>query len=156
MKCLFIALLMFNLSYAKYDVIYNEKKLGEIINMETINDNYIEIKLTNKLAKFFISKEKFVLFNENYNKPLNNQKSTKYKEDKYQILEIIKLSKNENIHYKKINISNDKYIELWFDKKNYFKYTSKKMVKSEGYLTKEGKTLLTLVDTKNNIKILLN
>jgi len=147
---------MFSFSFAKYDVIYNNVKLGEIKDMETIKNDYIEIKLTSKLVKFFSSKEKYVLHNDNFEGKQTNQKDIKYKKDKYQVLNIVKLSKEQNVKYKKFDISKDKYIELWHDKKYHFKYTSKKTVKSEGYLTVKDHTLLSLIDTKNNIQIILN
>ena len=156
MKYLLIFFILFGFSFAKYDVIYYGVKLGEIKDMETIKENYIEIKITNKLAKFFSSKETFVLHNENFDKNITIQENTQYKKDKYQVLNIIKLATTQNISYKKFDISKDKYIELWYDKKYYFKYTSKKRVKSEGYLIIKGETLISLIDTKNNIQIILN
>lgn len=156
MRYLLPILLLFSFSFAKYDVIYNDMKLGEIQNIDTIEDDYIEIDVTSKLAKFFLSKDKFVYHTDKFNENSKDKDNAKYKKDRYQILNIIRLSTTQDITYKKFKIEEDKYIELWYDGKYFFKYTSKKRVKSEGYLTVKDHILTSLVDTKNNIQIVLN
>lgn len=156
MKYLLSVLLLFSFSFAKYDVLYNDIKLGEIQNIKTIKENYIQIDVTSKMAKFFFSKDKFIIHNDHFDKNSKNENRVKYKKDKYQVLNIIQLTSAQNIKYEKFNISKGKYIELWFDEKYYFRYTSKNKLKSEGYLVVKDHVLQSLVDTRNNIKIILN
>ncbi len=150
---LFITLIC-SFSFAKYDVVYNNIKVGEIRNLETIKEDYLEIDVTSGLVKFLFSKDKFVVYNEDYNGKLEKEKRIKYKKDKYQILHIIHLATTQGVDYKKIDIEKDKYIELLFDEKYYYKYTSKNRIKSEGYLIVKDNKLVSLVDIKNNIQII--
>jgi hypothetical protein len=156
MRVLLPLILIFSFSFAKYDVIYNNMKLGEIQNLDTIENDYIEIDVTSKLAKLFLSKDKFIYHTAEFDESLKNDETTKYKKDRYQILNIVRLSTTKNITYEKFIISENKYIELWFDGKFYFRYTSRDKLKSEGYLIVKDHILQSLVDTRNKIKIVLN
>ncbi len=154
MRYLLSVFLVFSFSFAKYDVIYNGMKLGEISNFETIKKDYLEIDVTSNLAKLISAKDKFIVYNEKYNGKFEKSNDIKFKKDKYQILKIINLAITQKIDYKKIIIDKDKYIEVLFDGDYYFKYTSKNKIKSEGYIKVENSTLISLIDIKNNIKII--
>lgn len=154
MRYLLYVILFCSFSFAKYNIIYNDIKLGEINHLDTIKKEYLEISITNKLAKFIFAKDKFIIYNENYTGNLEEENTTKFKKDKYQIIKILNLATLQNIVYKKIIIEKDKYIEIVFNKDYSFKYVSKNKIKSEGYIEVQNNILISLIDTKNNIKIL--
>lgn len=154
MRYLLYVILFCSFSFAKYNIIYNDITLGEINHLDTIKKEYLEISITNKLAKFIFAKDKFIIYNENYTGNLEEENTTKFKKDKYQIIKILNLATLQNIVYKKIIIEKDKYIEIVFNKDYSFKYVSKNKIKSEGYIEVQNNILISLIDTKNNIKIL--
>ena len=140
-----------------HDLIILTKSLKKKHNVESIKTKVKQEKIdvTNFIAQLLLRKKKLIYYNVNFDKQLNQYAKTKYKKDKYEVINIIKLALSNTVKSKKFEISKEKYIKFECNKECKFKYISKKKVKSEGYIRVKNNILQALVDTKNNVKIVL-
>lgn len=156
MRYILCFLIFTNLLLANYKITYHNLKLGEIKDLTTINESYLKVKVTNPIARFLLRAKYMILYNEDF-KGEKSEKKTKYKKDNYQLIRLIsramtnKLSEKERIYVKN---HKEKYIDLTYDKKYYFKYISKKRVKTDGYFEIKDGTFTSLIEHKNKIKII--
>ena len=155
MKFILTLLLLTNFAFASYTIKYQGLTLGTITNFDTLKDNYLEADVTNKIARFLLGKDKFVFYNEDY-KGKKNDKNTKYKKDKYAIVDILKKAASNNIKNERIEVKKDKFIDVKFDKNYKFIYNSKNRIKSNGYFEMKDGELLSLIETINSIEIIKN
>lgn len=153
MKIILILLVMVSSIFADYSISYTNLKLGTIEDINTVKENYFKAKVTNPMAKFLLGKKEFIFFNEKYNEEKENKKA-KYKKDKYFIIDILKKAISNNLKEERIFVEKDKYIDVTKNKDYEFKYISKGKVKSFGKIVVRNFELISLVDEKNNIKIL--
>jgi len=152
MKFLLTILLSASFALANYTISYNGITLGEIDNFDTLEKNYLEAKVTNRLARLLLGKDKFVFYNEDY-KEGKKDKNTKYKKDKYAIVYILRKAFSNDVKAEKIEVKKDKFIEVSFDKNYKFVYNSKGRIKSKGHFIMKDNTLETLIETVNDIEI---
>ncbi len=138
--------------FGNYSVYFNGIKLGDIKNFDTLKENYLKGSVTNGLANFLLGKDFFVYYNEDY-KGITNDKNTKYKKDKYGIIYILKKAYSNNLKAEKIQIKEDKYIDIYLDENFKFEYNSKGEIKSIGYFKMSNGELEELKETINSISI---
>lgn len=151
-KSLLILLIAPYLAFADYSIYFNKIKLGSINNFSSLDKNFIKIKITNKIAKFFLRKEFVIYYNEKYNLTKKN-KNTLFKKDKYQIVNILKSSiQNEN-KSKRLILKKTSYLDIEYNKNYNFTYVSKGKTKSKGSIIVKNKELISLRDTMNNVSI---
>lgn len=155
MKLLLTILLLTNFAFASYTIKYQGLTLGIIENFDTLEHNYLEANVTNKIAKLLLGKDKFVFYNEDY-KGIKNDKNTKYKKDKVAIVYILKKAYNNNKEDERIEVKKDKFIDVTFDKNFKFVYNSRNRVKSKGYFEMKDGELQSLIETTNSIEIVKN
>ncbi len=128
-----------NAQKSSYDIIFKGIKLGEISTLSTLNERYLDAKVTNFIAKLLLRKKHFVFY-ENQKPKIED---AKYKKDKNKILfvlyeaiihrptsKIYKLEKNKKINLScKEKICNYTFIKngnlkgkgiIEFDQKNRF------------------------------------
>lgn len=148
-------ILLTNFAFANYSIYFNGIELGKIDNFNSVNSNYLEAKVTNKIARFLLGKDKFVFYNEDYI-GTKKEKNTKYKKDKYAIIEILKKAYSKDVKPQRIQVKEDKFIDVTFDKNYKFIYNSKDRVKSKGYFVMKDDQLEILIETVNNIEISKN
>ncbi len=154
MKKLLIVLISFVTLYAnsnsEYYILKNSITLGKINDFSTINDGYLIAKPTNKVLKWFISWNHYVLY-EKDKKPYI-QGEIKYKKDKYFLLSLVReLTKNrpkdkllESKKYKLI-------IKCNGGKCNYTKINKKTQISSLGFLNFSNNSLEELYDEASQI-----
>lgn len=152
MKYIFTLIFLTTFSFANYTISYSGVTLGTIENFDTLKDNYLEAKVTNRLAKLLLGKDKFVFYNEDFKGV--KHKDTKYKKDKYAIVYILKKAFSKNLKAERIEVKKDKFIDVKFDKNYKFKYNSKGRIKSDGYFEMENGTLKKLIEKVNDIEII--
>jgi len=153
MKYILSLILFTNIAFASYIIEFKGLEIGEIKNFDSLEKNYLEADVTNSIARFLLGKDKFVFFNEDY-KGLKEDKNTKYKEDKYAIIYILKKAAKNDTKNERIKVKENKYIDIKFDTNYKFKYTSKDRIKSNGYfIMKDGK-LETFIEEVNSINII--
>ena len=156
MKILFTLLLSISFSFANYSLYYGELKLGVIEDMSTIQNNYLRINVTSKLARILLGGKKALIY---YNDKFEGKKDapkTKYKHDRYHIIEIIRKSISDSLLEGTLFISEKKYITIKKDENYTFEYISKGRLKSNGTIKVKDNHLLSLIDEKNHIKIIRN
>lgn len=156
MKILLTLFLLLSFSFAKHTLYYGELKLGVIEDMSTIQKNYLRINVTSKLARILLGGKKALIY---YNDQFEGKKDapkTKYKHDRYHIIDIIRKSISNKLLEGTLFISEKKYISIKKDKNYTFEYISKGKLKSNGTIKVKGNTLLSLIDVKNHIKIIKN
>lgn len=153
MKTVLILIMMISSVFANYSVSYSNLKLGIIENINTVEQNYFKAKVSNPMARFLLGKKELIYFNDDYKETKINKKA-KYKKDKYFIIEILKKALSNSLEEGKIFIKKDKYIDIKKDKNYSFEYISKGKVKSYGKIVLKDLKLISLIDEKNNIKIL--
>lgn len=155
MRYIFLLLLFINFAFANYKITYHGLKLGEIESFKTLNKHYFKIKITSKIARFLLSSKYMIFFNDEF-KGQKNEPKTKYKKDNYQLINLIyrainkQIKKDERIYVKD---NKEKYIDIKYDKKYYFKYTSKNRIKTRGYIEIINGLLISFVEENNQIKI---
>ena len=152
MRILLLLLFITNFLFANYTISYAKLKLGIIRDINTVEQNYLDIKITNSVAKFLLGKKNMLFYNEKFT--VNKKsKSYKYKKDKYFIIEILKRTIDGTLEDGNIYVAKNKYIQIKKDKNYSFKYISKGRIKSFGKIVVENGELISLVDEKNNINI---
>lgn len=152
MRIFIATILLTSFAFANYTIKFKGITLGEIENFKSLEDNYLEAKVTNSIARFLLGKDKFVFYNEDFNKE-KNKENTKYKKDKYAIIYILKKAMANDVKTEKLEVKKDKFITVSFDKNFKFVYDSKGRIKSEGYLEMKDNSLLKLVENINDIEI---
>ena len=155
MKFLLTLLLLTNFAFASYTIKYQGLTLGTIENFDTIENNYLEANVTNKIARFLLGKDKFVFYNEDY-KGKKDDKNTKYKKDNYAIVYILRKAFSNNTENERIEVKKGKFIDVEFDENFKFIYNSKNRIKSKGYFEMKDGKLHTLIENINSIKITKN
>ena len=155
MKLLIALILSSTFAFANYSIYYGNLKLGKIENFDTLKDNYLHVKITNSVARFLMGKKYLILYNDAYTRSKNDKK-TKYKRDKYQVINIIKKSINNELTENTIYFKKDKYIQITHKENYNFKYISKGKVKSNGTIEVKDQEFIALIDTKNSVKIIKN
>ena len=155
MKTILILILCFTFSFANYTIYYGNLKLGVIHTLDTIKENYLKVKITNVIAKLLIGKKELIFYNDKYTQKKNN-KNTKYKKDKYRIIDIIKQSISNSLIEGKFEITSEKYIKITKNKNYNFQYVSKGKIKSDGIIKVLNQELLALIDEKNHVRIVKN
>lgn len=155
MKIIFALFFAVSLSFANYSIYYGDLKLGVIHNFNTIKENYLKIKVTSSLAKWLLGKKEVIYYNDQAT-IAHNDNNTKYKKDKYHIIDILKQSINNNLQDGKIHINNEKYLNIQKKKDYNFQYVSKGRVKSDGQIKIKDAKLISLIDDKNHVKIIKN
>lgn len=155
MKTVLTLLISLTFSFAEYSIYYGDLKLGSIQTLDTVKENYLKVKITNAIAKFLIGKKELIYYNENY-KQTKNDKNTKYKKDKYRIIDIIKQSISNELAEGTFYITHEKYIKIQKNKNYMFKYVSKGRIKSDGIIKVNNNELLALIDKRNHVKIVKN
>ncbi len=155
MKIVLALLMAVSFSFANYSIYYGDLKLGIIQDITTIKNNYLKIKVTSSLARFFLGKKEVVYYNDNSTIEQNN-KNTKYKRDKYHIIDVLKQSISNKLASGKIHINKEKYLDIKKKKDYTFQYVSKGRVKSDGSIKIKEAQLISLIDTKNHVKIIKN
>ena len=155
MKFLLTLLLLANFAFASYTIKYQGLTLGNIKNFDTLKDNYLEAKVTNKIARFLLGKDKFVFYNEDY-KGKKDDENTKYKKDKVAIVYILKKAYKNNTENERIKVKKDKFIDVTFDKNFKFVYNSRNRIKSKGYFEMKDGELHSLIEDINSIEIIKN
>lgn len=155
MKSIFLLLILFNLSYAQYNISFNKIKLGEIKNIDNIKHNYIKIDVTNFIAKLLLRHKILVYYNSSYTIERKN-KNIKFKEDKYEIINILKMTMEGDIKNKRIKLKKNKHIDIKKDgdKYSFIYYNSKNIIKSKGTIYIKNGKLISLIDEKNHIEII--
>lgn len=155
MKIIIALLFTLSFSYANYSIYYGDLKLGVIQNFSTIKENYLKIKVTSTLAKWMLGKKEVIYYNDEAT-IAHNDSNTKYKKDKYHIIDILKQSIANKLRDGKIHINKEKYLNIE-KKENYnFQYVSKGRVKSDGEIKIQDAKLISLTDAKNHVKIIKN
>ena len=152
MRILITTLLLTSFAFANYTIKFKGITLGEIENFKSLEENYLEAKVTNSIARFLLGKDKFVFYNEDF-KNKKSDKNTKYKKDKYAIIYILKKAMANDVKTEKLEVKKDKFITVSFDENFKFVYDSKGRIKSEGYLEMKDNSLLKLVENINDIEI---
>lgn len=152
MKLLLSLLIMANFAFANYTISFKGITLGEIDNFDSLENNYLESRVTNKIARFLLGKDKFVFFNDDFNGEKNDD--TKYKKDNYAIIYILKKAAKNDVKPERIEVKKDKFIEVNFDKNYNFTYNSRGRIKSKGTLQMQDGTLKSLIETVNDIEII--
>jgi hypothetical protein len=79
---LFLILFTLSANATIYDVKFKGIKLGEIENLETLENTYLKAKVTNSIARFMLGK-KYLIF---YGDEKPNLKGVKFKKDNKMIL----------------------------------------------------------------------
>ncbi|MGB5792075.1 hypothetical protein [Poseidonibacter sp.] len=153
MKYLLSLILLTNIAFASYIIEFKGLEIGEIKNFNSLEQNYLEADVTNSIARFLLGKDKFVFYNEDYN-GLKNDDNTKYKKDKYAIIYILKKAAANNTKDERLQIKENKYIDIKFDTNYKFKYTSKDRIKSEGFFVMKDGKLETFIEEVNSINII--
>ncbi|MFA9373268.1 MAG: hypothetical protein ACERKK_03820 [Poseidonibacter sp.] len=153
MKYLLSLILLTNIAFASYIIEFKGLEIGEIKNFNSLEQNYLEADVTNSIARFLLGKDKFVFYNEDYN-GLKNDDNTKYKKDKYAIIYILKKAAANNTKDERLQIKENKYIDIKFDTNYKFKYTSKDKIKSEGFFVMKDGKLETFIEEVNSINII--
>lgn len=152
MKFLLLLSLFINLSFASYNLSYKGINLGEVENFDSLEQNYLEAKVTNSIARFFLGKDYFVFYNDE-SKIKRDDENTKYKRDKYAIIYILKKALKNDVKEETIEVKKNKFIKVSYDGKFNFVYNSNGKIKSEGYLEMENSQIKKLVEKKNDIEI---
>lgn len=153
MKYLLSLILLTNIAFASYIIEFKGLEIGEIKNFNSLKQNYLEADVTNSIARFLLGKDKFVFYNEDY-KGLKDDDNTKYKKDKYAIIYILKKAAANNTKNERLQIKENKYIDIKFDTNYKFKYTSKDRIKSEGFFVMKDGKLETFIEEVNSINII--
>ncbi|MGA1933094.1 hypothetical protein ACH5BF_10310 [Arcobacter sp. YIC-464] len=152
MKFIISTLILTNIAFANYSIKFKGITLGEIENFKSLENNYLEAKVTNSIARFLLGKDNFIFYNEDFTGK-KDKEDTKYKKDKYAIIYILKKAIANDVKTEKIEVKKDKFITVSFDENFKFIYDSKGRVKSEGYLEMKDNKLLKLVENINDIEI---
>lgn len=155
MRYILTLLLLASFANANYSIYFTGVKLGDIENFNSLKDNYLEATVTNSILKFLLGKDKFIYYNEDYTGEKNDE-NTKYKNDKYGIIIILKKASSNDLKNERIIVKEDKFVDVELKDNYKFKYTSKGKVKSDGFFIMENGKLLTLKETINNIEITEN
>lgn len=154
MKILVTLLLTATLSFANYTLYYGELKLGIIEDISTIEENYIRINVTSKLARILLGGKKALVYYNQLFTGKKDQNKTKYKDDRYHIIKILQASMNGELKIGNIPVNENKFIKISKSKNYHFEYISKGKTKSEGDIIIKENQLEALIDTKNHIKII--
>ena len=153
---IFLALMLgVTFSFANYSIYYGGLKLGTIHSLETIHKNYLKIHVSNPIARLLLGKKKMIFYNNQYDTGLRKD-TIKYKEDSYQIINILKKSLTNTLIDGTIFISDKKYITIKKEKDYTFEYISKGKMKSNGSIKIDNKQLISLIDERNRLKIIKN
>ena len=155
MKILLSLILSITFSFANYSIYYGDLKLGVIQTLDTIKENYLKVKITNSIAKILLGKKELIFYNDNYTHE-KNSKNTKYKKDKYHVIDIIKQSISNSLIEGTIFLKKDKYITIEKNNNYKFQYISKGKIKSDGVIKVSNQELFSLIDKKNHVKIIKN
>ena len=155
MKFLLTLLLLTNIAFASYTIKYQGLTLGDIENFDTLENNYLEANVTNKIARFLLGKDKFVFYNEDYVGKKDDE-NTKYKKDNYAIVYILNKAFSNNKEDERIEVKKNKFIDVKFDKNFKFIYNSKNRIKSKGYFEMKDGELQSLIESVNSIEIIKN
>lgn len=116
MKKLLLFILLPIFLNASYNVYFYEMKLGNIKTFDTLKDNYVLGDITNGFARWLAGKDKICLYNDDFKGSFEN---IKMKKDSRHILKALDFAidyPKHQIKYKKIVISDDRYMILKCDK----------------------------------------
>ena len=153
MKYLFFIILAVQSLFADYSIVYNNLKLGTIKSLDTLEQNYLKINVTNPIARFMLGEPVLILYNQAYVLPQMKRNIT-FKKDRYEIITVLKKGLSQNLKKERIYYSDSKYLEIKKEKNYTFKYISKGYIKTFGDITIENDHLRSIIDKKNNIKII--
>lgn len=144
-----------NLLATNYSLIYTGIKVGQIENINTLNDKYVDIDVTNGLAKMLLGKNKLTFYEEGTIKDLNLT-DRKYKKDRHSIIKLLGKAINNKIIEETIEFDKDKKIEIKKENeaKFIYKYYRKNELKSFGELSFKENNFVSLEDKKNNLTII--
>lgn len=131
-------------------------KLGYIASLDTLKEHYVKIKVTSTLARLLLGKKEVIYYAQE-SKIEKNSKKARYKRDKYQIISVLKQSLSDTLKEGKILLAKGKFLDVSKQKDmSHYEYVSKGKVKSSGDIKVKDNTLVSLIDTKNNLKIIKN
>jgi hypothetical protein len=132
----------------EYYVLKNDIVLGKIDDFSTIDSGYLVAKPTNLLLRLFTSFDHYVIYEEG-EKP-NIQGETKYKRDKYLLLNIVRELIKERPKYKLIDDKKYKLIvQCKKDKCTYERIHKKTNTSNSGYLYFENNVFDEIFDEKS-------
>jgi hypothetical protein len=136
-RFLFVSfLLVLSLQANVYNVKYRGVTLGEIDSLDSLKSNYLQAKVTNSIAKFFIRK-KFFIFHAG-DEP--NIKDAKFKKDKNMVLFAFYQSITEKPKHKVYKINDVKTMTIdCKDQECKFVYIKKGKKKGRGIVTFDEK-----------------
>ena len=97
-----------NANAGNYDIKFKGIKLGEITTLDTLKDNYLEAKVTSRIARFFIGKSNFVFHGGD--KPAVSD--AKFRKDKNLILFAFHQSLTEKPQHKVYKINDIKTMTI--------------------------------------------
>ena len=139
---------------AGYSISFKNIKVGDIKSLTTLKDNYIEIDITNPIARLMAGKDRMIYYNERYS--IERDKNVKYKKDRYQVIELLKLTTQGKIRQKDIAIKKDKIITLSQTSADHFSYiyNSKERIKAKGSIEIKDQKLMALIDSQNGVEII--
>ena len=139
---------------AGYSISFKNIKVGNIKSLATLKHNYIEIDITNPIARFMAGKDTMIYYNDQYSQDKN--KNAKYKKDRYQVIELLKITTQGKISQKDITIKKDKIISLNKTSQDHFNYiyNSKNRIKAKGSIKIKEQKLVALIDSQNGVEII--
>ncbi len=153
-KFIFLLIISKSFLFAQYSILFNEIKLGEINSFDTLEKDYIKIKVTNPIAKFMLGKKELIYFNSSFKQ--DKTSTIYYKKDKYEIINVLKGAISNELEDKKIFFNKKSYLDIKYDKNYKFSYFSKGRVKTSGEIDIFQNELISLNDTINKVQIIKN
>lgn len=141
---------------ASYSVYYYGIKLGKIKTFDTLKDNYILADITNRFARLLAGKKKICLFNDDFK---GNFKKTKFKKDSRSIIKSLNFAidyPKHKIKFKKIIVSDDRYITVNCDTNCIFTTYKKNKKNHSGTISFKDNTFYSIASEDKKLEIKKN